>query len=106
MQLLASNSSILRNLKHITAETLLSLMENIHELASYDCNTKSKLESNVVIPTGSQISFAGQSFGDSWSLLWLPIDLILEDALDGGQVAAFSAIEIIAGMIDFLFLFF
>lgn len=68
-------------------------MENIRS------NTKFKLESNVGIPSGSQISFAGQSYGSSWSSFWLSIDLILEDALDGGQVAAFSAIEIITGMI-------
>lgn len=68
-------------------------MENIRS------NTKFKLESNVGIPSGSQISFAGQSYGNSWSSFWLSIDLILEDALDGGQVAAFSAIEIITGMI-------
>lgn len=74
---------------------------------SHESNTKSKLESNeVVTPAGSQISFAGQSYGSSWSSLWLPIDLILEDALDGGQVAAFSAIEIITGMNIWLFFYF
>lgn len=72
-------------------------MENIREVVSHECNTKSKLGCNIV-------SFAGQSYGDSRSSLWLPIDLILEDALDGGHVAAFSAIEIITGMIDFLFI--
>ncbi|KAK7336724.1 hypothetical protein VNO77_17270 [Canavalia gladiata] len=95
IQLLASNSSVLRNLKHITAETLLLFMENIHQVVSHDYKTKSKR-------AGSQMSFAGQSYGDSWSLLWLPIDLILEDALDGGQVAAFSAIEIITGLVKTL----
>ncbi|XP_061341383.1 mediator of RNA polymerase II transcription subunit 33A-like [Gastrolobium bilobum] len=102
MQLFASNSSVLRNLKHITAETLLLLTENVQEVLSHECKTKSKLESNVVIPAGPQISFACQSFGDSWSSHWLPIDLILEDALAGGQVAAFSAIEIIAGLVKTL----
>ncbi|KAJ1433038.1 putative mediator of RNA polymerase II transcription subunit [Sesbania bispinosa] len=102
MQLLASNSSVLRNSKHISAETLLLLKENIHEFVSHECKTKSKLESNVVIPAGSQISFVGLSYGDGWSSLWLPIDLVLEDALDGGQVAAFSAIEIITGLVKVL----
>ena len=96
MQLIASKTSILKNLKHITADTLFSLIENIHRVVS--CNTKSKLESNVVIPAGSQIAFGGQCEGSNWSSLWLPIDLILEDALDGGHVAALSAIEIITGM--------
>ncbi|KAL5082159.1 hypothetical protein RYX36_010580 [Vicia faba] len=62
MQLLALNSPLLRNLKH-NANTLLSLMENIRVGVSHERNTKSKLESNVVVtPTGSQISFAGQSY--------------------------------------------
>ncbi|XP_027351065.1 mediator of RNA polymerase II transcription subunit 33B-like [Abrus precatorius] len=102
IQLLASNSSVLRNLKHITAETLLLLTENIHEVVSQEYNTIFKLESNVLRPVGSQKYFDVQSFGDSWSLLWLPIDLILEDALDGGQVAAFSAIEIVTGLVKTL----
>lgn len=61
-------------------------------------NTKSKLESNVVIPAAAQIAFAGQCYGNSWSSLWLAIELILEDALDGGHIADFNAIEIITGM--------
>ena len=36
-------------------------MVNIHNVISHDCKIKSKLESNVVIATGSQISFASQS---------------------------------------------
>lgn len=95
MQLLASNSTVLRNLKHI------DLMENIHGVVSHECKTNSKLKLNVV-PACYYISSADHSYGDSWSSLWLPFDLILEDALDGGQVAAFSAIEIIAGMFFFV----
>lgn len=45
----------------------------------------------------SQIS-SDHSHGDSWSSLWLPIDLILEDAMDHGQATATSAVEIISGM--------
>ncbi|KAL5096826.1 hypothetical protein RYX36_001153 [Vicia faba] len=47
MQLLASNSSLLRNFKH-NANTLLSLMGNIRVGVSHERNTKSKLESNLL----------------------------------------------------------
>ncbi|CAJ1906114.1 unnamed protein product [Sphenostylis stenocarpa] len=98
--LLVSNASLFENLRNNAAETLLSLTQNIHEVVSHEFKRKSKMRSNEFISAGSLMSFAGQSYGDSWSSLWLPIDLILEDALDGGQVAAFSAIEIITGEKD------
>lgn len=79
----------------------MSLTENIHAVVSHEFKIKSKVRTKEVICGGSPMSFAAQSSGDSWSALWLPIDLILEDALDGGQVAAFSAIEIITGIISF-----
>lgn len=94
-----SNSSTFRNLGNNIAETLLSLTQNIQAVVSHEFKTKSKVRAKEVISSGSLMSFAAQSYGDSWSALWLPIDLILEDALDGGQVAAFSAIEIITGII-------
>lgn len=93
LHLLASNSSVLRNLKHITSETLLLSAENI-------ISRESKLESNGVIAAASHMSY-----GDGCSSLWLPFDLILEDAMDGGQVTAFSAIEILTGIIVFFFVF-
>lgn len=58
------------------------------------------LEFNAIMAAGSQISSPSHSHGDNCSSLWLPIDLILEDAMDGqGQVTANSAVEIISGMI-------
>lgn len=49
---------------------------------------------------GLQISSPGRSHGDNWSSLWLPIDLILEDAMDGGgQVTATSAVEILKALV-------
>ncbi|XP_017418682.1 mediator of RNA polymerase II transcription subunit 33B [Vigna angularis] len=101
-QLLVSNSPILRNLRNNTADSLMSLTQNIHAVVSHEFKIKSKVRTEEVICGGSPMSFAAQSSGDSWSALWLPIDLILEDALDGGQVAAFSAIEIITGLVKTL----
>ena len=77
LQMLATNSSVLRNLKHISPETLLHFPSNIHKFLSRECKTK--LEFNAIMAAGLQISSPGRSHGDNWSSLWLPIDLILED---------------------------
>ncbi|MED6181148.1 hypothetical protein PIB30_016904 [Stylosanthes scabra] len=100
MELLVSNSSVLRSSTHITPEALSHLMEHIHEGISHETKTTSK--ANVFMASGSQICFAGQSFGDSCSLQWLPIDLILEDALGGANISAFSAVRIVTGLMKVL----
>lgn len=41
---------------------------------------------------------AGQCNGATQSSLWLPIDMFLEDIMDGSQVAATGAVEILTGM--------
>lgn len=46
---------------------------------------------------GSLSSSAGLCQGASRSALWLPLDLLLEDAMDGYQVNATCGIEIITG---------
>lgn len=53
----------------------------------------SQLEFRDVMASGSLFSSGGQSHGVNWSALWLPIDLFLEDAMDGSQVLATSAVE-------------
>lgn len=55
---------------------------------------KYKQKSNVITPASSQISY-----GTNWSLHCRLINLILEGALNGGQVEAFSAPEIIIGLV-------
>lgn len=65
--------------------------------------TTPKLELSAVMAAsaGSHISCAVQSCNDSWSSLWLPIDLILEDAMDGDHVATASAVEVLTGLPKF-----
>lgn len=60
-------------------------------------------EFHAVMVSGSLISSANQLHGIGWSALWLPIDLFLEDAMDGSQVAATSAVEILTGRSQFLY---
>lgn len=46
---------------------------------------------------GPLASSAGLCHGTSYSSLWLPLDLVLEDAMDLSQVHVTSAIEILTG---------
>lgn len=59
----------------------------------------------AVTSFGSLISLAGMCHGTSRSALWLPLDLALEDAMDGYQVNATSAVEIISGKVRFIVIF-
>ncbi|KAG4914384.1 hypothetical protein JHK87_051941 [Glycine soja] len=103
LQQLAANSTVLRSLKHVTPESLLPLDFNSTtgngiKLLSSDWKTTPTLELNAVMAD----SCAVQSRHDSWSLLWLPIDLILEDAMDGNHVAEASAVEALTGLVKAL----
>lgn len=53
---------------------------------------------HAVMASGSLVSSADQYHGASPAVLWLPIDLFLEDTMDGSQVAATSAVETLAGI--------
>lgn len=104
LQRLAGNSILLRNLKHVTPESLVPLNFNSTagiKLLSSEWKTTPKLELNAVMAAGAD-SCAVQSRHDSWSLLWLPIDLILEDAMDGNHVAENSAVEVLTGLVKAL----
>lgn len=46
---------------------------------------------------GSSASYAGLCYGSGRSAIWLPLDLVLEDAMDGHQIDATSEIEKITG---------
>ncbi|XP_059437140.1 mediator of RNA polymerase II transcription subunit 33B-like isoform X2 [Corylus avellana] len=102
MQLLAAESAVLRNSKHISPETLLQLTSDTREVLSRECKTMSGKEFHAVMASGSLISSANQLHGIGCSALWLPIDLFLEDAMDGSQVAATSAVEILTGLVQAL----
>ncbi|XP_065861189.1 mediator of RNA polymerase II transcription subunit 33B [Euphorbia lathyris] len=102
VQLLAAHSASLRNSKLITPEILLQLTSDTRKLLSKDCKKVSLQDFQAVMSSGSLISSAGQCHGASWSVLWLPIDLLLEDAMDGSQVPAISAVENLTGLVKAL----
>ncbi|CAH2052914.1 unnamed protein product [Thlaspi arvense] len=102
VQLLGENSSVLRNSKVLNSGDLLQLISN--KRFGYSCDSKvtSLRKSNAIVDFGSLASFAGLCHGASLSSLWLPLDLVFEDAMDGYQVNPTSAIEIITGLVKTL----
>ncbi|KAG6764833.1 hypothetical protein POTOM_032321 [Populus tomentosa] len=104
LQLLGTNSSALRNSKILTAEDLLQLTTDSGSniVLIRESKTRSLQKFHSVMASGSLVSSSGLYQGASQSALWLPLDLALEDAMDGYQVNATSAIEIITGSIKAL----
>ena len=96
LRVLAAKSMALRNSKHITPEALLQLTSDTRQVLSRECKTISR-EFHAVIGNRSLTSSSGQCHGTSPSAHWLPIDLFLEDAMDGSQVAATGAVERLTG---------
>ncbi|XP_020958713.1 mediator of RNA polymerase II transcription subunit 33A-like [Arachis ipaensis] len=102
LQRLAANSLVLRNMKHVTPDSLLpfDLKSNKgFKLLSPEFKTTRKLELNAVMAAAAG---SVQSCNDTWSLLWLPIDLVLEDAMDGDNVAETSVVQVLSGLVKAL----
>ncbi|KAA3475021.1 mediator of RNA polymerase II transcription subunit 33B-like isoform X1 [Gossypium australe] len=102
LRVLAVKSVALRNAKHITPVALLNLTSDMHKVVSRKCKTISQQEFNAVIGSGSLTTSSGQCHGTGPSAHWLPIDLFLEDAMDGSQVAATGAVESLTGLVKAL----
>ncbi|KAJ4837533.1 Mediator of RNA polymerase II transcription subunit 33A [Turnera subulata] len=102
LQLLVVHSSALRNSKVLTAEDLRLLTSDTHITLARESKKGSHQKFHAVRIFGSLVSSAGLSHGASPSAQWLPLDLALEDAMDGYQVNATSAIEIVTGLIKTL----
>ncbi|XP_048336798.2 mediator of RNA polymerase II transcription subunit 33B isoform X1 [Ziziphus jujuba] len=102
LQLLAVNSSVIRSSKHITPDSLLQLTSETRRVMSRACKTISQKDFHAVLCTGTLVSSPCQSHGISNSSLWLPIDLFLEDVMDGSQVAATSAVETLISLVKAL----
>uniref|UniRef100_A0A2P2KKY6 Uncharacterized protein n=1 Tax=Rhizophora mucronata TaxID=61149 RepID=A0A2P2KKY6_RHIMU len=102
LRLLAANSSALKNSKILTAEDLLQLTLDSWIVLPRETKTSSLQKFHAIMAFRSLISSARQCYGVSGSALWLPLDLALEDAMDGYQVSATSAVEIITGLVKTL----
>ncbi|EOX94836.1 Reduced epidermal fluorescence 4, putative isoform 1 [Theobroma cacao] len=100
LSILAAQSVALRNSKHLTPDALLQLTSDSRKVLSRECKIKSHEEFHAIIGSGCLTSSSGQCYGTSSSAHWLPIDLFLEDAMDGSQVAATGAVERLTGRVN------
>ncbi|XP_039002043.1 mediator of RNA polymerase II transcription subunit 33A-like isoform X2 [Hibiscus syriacus] len=102
LPLLGANSAALKTSKVLTSEDLLELTSDSRIVLSRKCKTSSVQKFHAVMAFGSLSYSAGLCHGASRSDLWLPLDLVLEDAMDGYLVNTTSAVEIITGLIKTL----
>ncbi|XP_042015878.1 mediator of RNA polymerase II transcription subunit 33A-like isoform X2 [Salvia splendens] len=98
LRLLAAKSGSLRNSKNISPEALLQLTSAARQVLSPKCKTNSQKQLHAVTAI-SPMSSASQCLATVRSELWLPIDLYLEDTMDGSQVRATSAVEALTGLV-------
>ncbi|CAM8890530.1 unnamed protein product [Rhodiola kirilowii] len=96
---LLGNSLALRNSKVMTAESLIKLVSDDRVLLSRKRKTSSPQKFQAIMAFGSISSSTGLYHKDSLSGFWLPLDLVLEDAMDGYQVSPTSSVEMIKGLI-------
>ncbi|KAL4205446.1 hypothetical protein AMTRI_Chr01g137360 [Amborella trichopoda] len=98
LQLLESKTSSLRNIAPGTISLLSAYAQRIFDR---EFKPSQHQATPALIDSGPLIS-SGHGHGASRSALWIPIDLFLEDAMDGSQVAATCAIEILADLVKSL----
>lgn len=98
LQLLGANSAALKNSKVLPSEALLELTSDSRIFLSRECKTSSRQKFHAVMAFGSLASSVSLCPGASRSDLWLPLDMVLEDAMDGYLVNTTSAVEIITGL--------
>ncbi|KAL3647905.1 hypothetical protein CASFOL_008873 [Castilleja foliolosa] len=94
LRLLIAKSASLRNSKVISPEALLHLTSDTRQVLSRACK--------ISIIGTSPMPSAGNCNGTFRSALWLPIDLYLEDTMDGSQVRSTSAAETLTGLVKSL----
>lgn len=97
LQLLGANSLALRKSKTLSPEALLHLTSDTCMVLSQESKTNSQQKFHKVMAFEYLSSSASLCHGASHSALWIPLDLVLEDAMDGYQVSATSAVEEISG---------
>ncbi|KAI9128793.1 hypothetical protein K1719_000276 [Acacia pycnantha] len=101
LKLLVAHSLVLRNSRTLSPEALLQLTSDT-SIISQECKTSSQQKFHKATAFDYLSSSASLCHGSTHSALWIPLDLVLEDAMDGYQVSATSAIEIIGSLVKTL----
>ncbi|XP_020101456.1 mediator of RNA polymerase II transcription subunit 33A-like [Ananas comosus] len=96
LHLLATKSSALRN-STVSVQLFQRLIAGDWNILGKECKQNRKLEVRSLISFGSR-TLGGYCLGASPSALWIPIDLYLEDCIDG-SVAATNSIELLSGLV-------
>lgn len=99
LQLLGENSSVLRKSKSLNSEIFLQF--DTWTIFSQEFKQNSQKKFHPIRAFGSPAASASLCHRTRYSALWLPLDLVLEDAMDGYQVEATSAIEKITSTTNF-----
>nr|XP_043623980.1 mediator of RNA polymerase II transcription subunit 33A [Erigeron canadensis] len=90
IEVLMVNSSALRKSKVVTPEILLQLISDDRKIISEEKKATYVQEVHTIMSSSASIS---HKVGGS--SLWIPLDLVLEDAMDDTPVDTTSAIEIV-----------
>ncbi|KAL8151423.1 hypothetical protein V2J09_021231 [Rumex salicifolius] len=102
LQLLASKSSVIMNSKSMTPDAFMQLTSDTCRVLPRECKTSVQQEFHAVMASGSLIPSVGQLHGASRSALWIPIDLFLEDSMDGLIATETSAVDTLTDLIKSL----
>ena len=99
LQLLVSKSSALRCSKETTLELFAQL---ISAACKHQWQSKTSLQNqfHAVVSPGCFVPSSVQCHDASYSSMWLPIDLFLEDAMEGIVVSPTCAIDSLTGMLS------
>ncbi|CAN1132161.1 Mediator of RNA polymerase II transcription subunit 33B [Linum perenne] len=102
LHILLAHSAALRSSKLSSPKDLEQLLSKMTIPFHRFFKTKLHLDCHALISSTSIKSSAGQWHGTSQSELWLPIDMFLEDCMDGSPLVVVCAIQSLIGLVKAL----
>ncbi|GAA0139031.1 hypothetical protein LIER_00660 [Lithospermum erythrorhizon] len=102
LHLLLTNSSTLEDSQYMSLKSVEQSSADMRNMMLKICTQSSS--QGLITSTVSRTldSCVGLCLGFSPSAIWLPLDLVLEDAMDASQVNASSAVETLTGLVKTL----